>query len=106
MTETQAEYEVEVTVPFRNCERCGVEFEAKTWNQKYCGKVCGEFAAVERKYGVQSTHGIVCTCGAIQTCKHIERWSNNTWKVVTERDFGVRVGFRIYYCPFCGGELV
>ena len=104
--EKQAEYVTEAAVPFRYCERCGVEFEAKTWNQKYCSKVCSEFAAVERKYGVQSTHGIVCTCGAIEVCKDIERRSDNVWRVITEKGFGVRVGFRIYYCPFCGGELV
>ena len=97
----------------KTCERCGSEFEG-TATQKYCSVECREFAAVERKLGYGSVltykgaDNYENTCGG-KCCKAAKLNIANSVKgwvfMNKKREFGVKAGENIVFCPWCGGRL-
>ena len=94
------------------CERCGKEYEATHYAYKYCGDECRELGGVERRLGIEMG-GLYGTadgeieereCGG-DCCKEAKR---NIYKgmILTNTKWPARTGYKVKYCPYCGGRLV
>lgn len=91
----------------KNCEYCDREFEG-TATQKYCGDLCKELAGVERRLGVELDFGDDRLCD-VRRCmfrrKYITKERTGWYIRVPTGRFGTKSGFKINYCPACGGRL-
>ena len=55
---------------------------------------------------IEITHGKTCDGKCSKVAKFNIAHSTKGWVFKQKREFGVKAGQGIVYCPFCGGVLV
>ena len=88
----------------KNCEYCEGEYEG-TYSSKYCGDICKNLAALERQTGFHVVAEQICDGRCCQRARKNLHKRPQGWIFVQQRDYMMKKGILIEFCPFCRGKL-